>query len=266
MTGKKRINVFTWKIKWIVVYFLVIFFARRLLFPSQCASFLLASSRRWKIQFGCSERNFLISFVVFLIESPLDVALICRFCRLGPSQHPESFPRCCARKYLLSSALSIKRGRRREERRTNCGKFGICFIVRLAGAEKSAPPPRINCLNDFQLFNSNFFWVITRFGCFCRLSAFRLPAFAKLCPAGDGSSSSATNDLPATSSLPSLLSLTGGLRGRVGRGLSVWYKLARVIQPRLVLEGFRPPNRARLQRFCFCVLLLRAALEVFNDF
>lgn len=32
---------------------------RRLLFPSQCASCLLASSRRWKIQFGCSERNFL---------------------------------------------------------------------------------------------------------------------------------------------------------------------------------------------------------------
>jgi len=31
-----------------------------------------------------------------------------------------------------------------------------------------APLPRINCPNDFQLFNFYFFWVITRFCCFCR--------------------------------------------------------------------------------------------------
>lgn len=85
-------------------------------------------------------KQFLISFVVFLIESPLDVALICRFCRLGPAaRHPESFLGV-VRANICSRVLSQLNAEEAEGRRTICGKFGICFIVRRAGAEVNAAP------------------------------------------------------------------------------------------------------------------------------
>lgn len=261
---KKRINAFTWKIKWIVVYFLVIFS----LVDDFCfhrnarAAFLRAHDggkfnldvRKEISYLFCSVFNWKPSWCCF------NLSLL----SIGPRRSaPRELPRCCARKYLLSSALSIKRGRSRRKA-DKLRKVRDLFYRAASGGPKSMPPPRINCLNDFQLFNSHFFWVITRFGCFCRLSAFRLPAFAKLCPAGDGQSCSATNDLPATFTFPSLSSRwPEAFEDESAENFQFDTNWPASFKPRLVVEGFRPPNRARLQRFCFCVLLLRAALEVF---
>lgn len=66
---------------------------------------------------------------------------------------------------ICSRVLSIKRGRSRRKADKLWKVWDLFY--RVASGGRSQCRPRINCLNDFQLFNSHFFWVITRLGCFC---------------------------------------------------------------------------------------------------